>query len=56
MSKKFWLWVYLFSGDRLRRVSTPIKPPTVEELEAMLQRGDDGADIVALPNGSLIAV
>ena len=56
MSKKFWLWLYRLSGERLRRASTPAKQPTIEELEAMLQRGDDGANIVSLPNGSLIVV
>lgn len=54
--KSFWFWLYKFSGERLRRCTQPAKRPTIAELEAMLERGEDGENIVALPNGSLIVV
>jgi hypothetical protein len=55
MKKRFWLSVYRFAGERLRRCAVPVQRPTVEELDAMLN-SEVVPEVVALPNGSLIAV
>ena len=51
--KKFWLWLYKYSAERLG--DQPKIRPTVAELEALLN-SEDKAEIVVLPDGSITAV
>lgn len=51
--KKFWLWLYKYSAEKLTIQSKP--RPTIAELEALLQRVDE-CEIVVLPDGSITTV